>query len=75
MVNYYQEPNHDVREFYNGLGGKYSRAKAEFREEVIEATGISVPSFYLKIRTGKWTKAEAFVLNNIIERRKHAGED
>ena len=46
--------------------------KVEFRQRVIEETGITYPSFYYKLRNNSWRKAELTVINNIISTIKYA---
>lgn len=63
--------NHAIAEYYEQLETRADKVK--FRTEILEETGMGLPTFYNKIRYGKWTKAELFVINHLMERRGYAG--
>ncbi|MDE7142462.1 MAG: hypothetical protein K2O33_06200 [Muribaculaceae bacterium] len=65
--------NHAIAEYYEQLETRADKVK--FRTEILEGTGMGLPTFYYKIREGKWTKAELFVINHLMERRGYAGEN
>lgn len=65
--------NHAIAEYYEQIETRAERVK--FRTEILEETGMGLPTFYYKIRYGKWTKAELFVINHLMERRGYAGEN
>lgn len=47
--------------------------KKELRELVIEETGISLPTFYYKIRNNSWRKSEISIISNIINQFSDVG--
>lgn len=46
--------------------------KKEFRELVIEETGMSLPTFYYKMRNKNWRKSEISIISNIINNFSNA---
>lgn len=44
-----------LKDYYNSLS---EEAKKEFRESILAHTGMSLPSFYYKMRKGSWHKME-----------------
>lgn len=65
--------NQAILDYYAGLEDK--KEKLKFRAEVMEETGIALPTFYYKIRDGLWSKAENKLIALILERRGYAGEN
>lgn len=65
--------NQAIADYYKQLENRAERVK--FRTEVLDATGMGQPTFYYKLRFGLWTKPEIFVINHLMERRGHAGEN
>lgn len=54
-----------ISDYYKSILTKSERAR--FREEVLNKTGMSFPSFYTKMRLNSWTKAEIFVIEHIMK--------
>lgn len=52
-----------LSEYYGSLKNS---EKKEFREQVLQKTGLSLPAFYDKRRNGKWTKSERFIIALIL---------
>ena len=56
----------------------YSLSEADrkrFRDSVMTETGISMSSFYYKMRNGNWRTPEKTIVINLINRLNNAGEN
>lgn len=65
--------NQAIADYYGQIETKAEKVK--FRTEVLEETGIGLPTFYYKLRYGMWTKAELFVINHLMKKRGYAGKN
>ena len=53
-----------VSDYYKSLD--YEKEKKKFRDKVLELTGMSIASFYNKLRAESWRPSEIYVINTII---------
>ncbi len=58
-----------ISDYYKSLEEK---DKKEFRERVLEELGISLPTFYYKVRKGNWNKLEQKTVEAIINNVAYA---
>lgn len=61
-----------IIDYYNSLT---KDQKKIFRDKVLEETGISLPSFYYKVRNDVWRKSEQTIVDKIINEIVYVGEN
>lgn len=58
-----------ISDYFNKLP---RRERSNFRSRVLEATGLSYPAFYNKLKNERWRKSELTAIFKIIKQSAHA---
>ena len=61
-----------ISDHYNSLSESDRKL---FRDSVMTETGISISTFYYKMRKGNWRLPELTIAINLINRANNAGEN